>query len=112
MISSTVVAKRIGLCYKDKEWAKEQMGKFLYLLNPDIIEAQTDSKVCLKDGSYIVAFPCTDSARGRKLDKIYMQQGIDADYINAVLRPCILHSPALQMECIDDETGIRYFRGV
>lgn len=112
MTSPTVIAKKIGICYKDKEWGKEQLNRCLFLIDPDLIEDKSDRRVTFKDGSYIVVFPCTDSARGRKLDNIYIQRGVDPEFINTVLRPCILTTPRIQMEHIDDETGTMYFRGV
>lgn len=105
-------AMKIGICYKTKEWGVEQLKKFAFLIDENMIESITETKIYLKDGSYIIAFPGTDSAKGRKFHKIYVQKGIDDDYINTVLRPCIMRTPQLMIECVDDETRETYFRGV
>ena len=105
-------AMRIGICYKTKEWGVEQLKKLASLIDESMIESATETRVCLKDGSYIIAFPGTDSARGRKLHKIYVQKGVDDDYINTVLRPCIMRMPPLMIECVDDETRQTCFRGI
>ena len=60
------------------------------------------------DGSYVRAFPANDSCRGRKLNKIYIQEGIDEEYVNTVLKPCIIHKSILR-ETIIDPTGEVYF---
>ena len=70
-MTNSVTAMRVGVCYKDKAWAVEQIKRMTSLINPDAIERQRDLCVELKDGSYIKGIPCSDSARGYKFNKIY-----------------------------------------
>lgn len=111
-MTNSVTAMRVGVCYKDKAWAVEQIKRMASLINPDAIEQQRDLCVELKDGSYIKGIPCSDSARGYKFNKIYVQRGVNEDFINTVLCPCIITAPRIQMETVDDETGMMYYKGV
>ena len=112
MTNYSVTSMKVGICYKDKEWAIEQIKRMASLLDENIIEEQRDTYIALKDGSYIIAVPGTDFFRGRRFDKIYIQRGVHEDFINTVLRPCIHRAPALQIEITDDETGTTYYRGI
>jgi hypothetical protein len=102
------ISQRIGVCYKDESWAREVFDQLLRQIPPQMVYKHSDRRIELIDGSYIMRFPATDSARGRKLNKIYIQEGIDEEYINTVLKPCIIHKSILR-ETIIDPTGEVYF---
>ena len=102
------ISQRIGICYKDENWAKEVLDQ-IYLQTPkNMIAKRMKNGMDFIDGSYIRAFPATDSCRGRKLNRLYIQEGIDEEYINTVLRPCLCLSNLLQ-ERVIDPTGEVYF---
>ena len=102
------ISQRIGICYKNEEWAKEVLDQ-IYLQTPkNMIAKRMKNGIDFIDGSYVRAFPANDSCRGRKLNKIYIQEGIDEEYVNTYLKPCII-SKSILRETIIDPTGEVYF---
>lgn len=104
------ISQRIGVCYKDENWAKEVLDQ-IYLQTPkNMIYHRLKNRIEFIDGSYVVAFPANDlNTRGRKLNKLYIQEGIDEEYIKTYLRPCLC-LPNLLRERVIDPTGEVYFR--
>lgn len=59
----------------------------------DILEmkiTKDNYQVTLKDGTLYKAVPATESARGLKCQKVYIQRGIDEEIINCVILPKVI----------------------
>lgn len=102
------ISQRIGICYKNEEWAKEVLDQILRQTPENMIAKRMKNGIDFIDGSYIRAFPANDSCRGRKLNRLYVQEGVDEEYINTCLRPCLC-LPSLLRERIIDPTSEVYF---
>ena len=102
------ISQRIGICYKNEEWAKEVLDQIYSQTPKNMIAKRMKNGIDFIDGSYIRAFPANDNARGRKLNKIYVQEGVDEEYVNTVLKHCIIHKSILR-ETIIDPTSEVYF---
>ena len=102
------ISQRIGVCYRDESWARAVFDQILRQIPPQMVYQHNDRRIELIDGSYIIRFPANESCRGRKLNKIYVQEGVDEEFINTVLKPC-LWLPNLLQERIVESTGEVYF---
>lgn len=102
------ISQRIGICYKNEEWAKEVLDQIYSQTPKNMIAKRMKNGIDFIDGSYIRAFPANDNARGQKLNKIYVQEGVDEEYINTCLRYCLC-MPNLLRERVVDSTGETYF---
>ena len=102
------ISQRIGICYKNEEWAKEVLDQILRQTPENMIAKRMKNGIDFIDGSYIRTFPANDSCCGRKLNRLYVQEGVDEEYINTYLRPCLCLKNLLQ-ERVIDPTGETYF---
>ena len=102
------ISQRIGICYKNEEWAKEVLDQIYSQTPENMIAKRMKNGIDFIDGSYVRAFPANESCRGRKLNKIYVQESVDEEYINTHLRPCIMFNDILR-ERVIDSTGEVYF---
>ena len=102
------ISQSIGVCYRDERWAEELLDEILNQAPENIIEKRMKNGINFIDGSYIRTFPCTDTCRGRKFNKLYVQEGIDEEYIDTYLRPCLCIRNLLR-ERVIDSTGKTYF---
>ena len=103
------ISQRIGVCYKDKEWGKEVLDQIYSQTPKNMIAKRMKNGIDFIDGSYVRIFSANDlNTRGRKLNKIFVQKGVDEEFINGHLRNCLC-MPNLLRERIIDSTGEAYF---
>lgn len=102
------IIQRIGICYKDESWAKEVLEQIYCQVPRSMIHHRFKNRIEFIDGSYVVAFSATDfNTRGRKLNKIFVQEGVDKEFINGHLRTCLLKQ--VMQEVVLDPTSEVYF---
>ena len=103
------ISQRIGVCYKDENWAKEVLEQIYSQTPKNMIHSRKKYRIEFIDGSYVVAFSAKDlNTRGRALDRIFVQEGVDEEFVNEHLRPCIKRHAILK-EIIVPSTGEVYF---
>lgn len=78
-----LTARRIGIYYKDREWAEECFDYLIEQIPKEYIGKITKSKsemYCgLYNGDTIRAVRASENARGYKFTDIIMQEGLDDD---------------------------------
>ena len=102
------ISQRIGICYKNEEWAKEVLDQILRQTPKNMIAERMKNGIDFIDGSYIRIFSVDDlNTRGRKLNKIFVQEGVDKEFIDSHLRTCLLKQ--VMQEVVLDPTSETYF---
>lgn len=103
------ISQRIGICYKDEAWAKEVLDQIYSQTPKNMIHYRLKNIIEFIDGSYVAAFSANDwNTRGRAFDRIFVQEGIEEEFINEYLRPCVKRHAILK-EVIIPSTGEVYF---
>lgn len=103
------ISQRIGICYKNESWAKEVLDQILRQTPEKMIHHRLKNRIEFIDGSYIVAFSANDlNTRGRKLNKIFVQEGVDREFIDGHLRACLLKQ-VLQEKTIDPTSEVYFW---
>ena len=111
MINTSAIAVKVGVLYKDEDWGEQTMKDFAYLVPDECIQGRTRDSILFRDGSSIRMVKATEfSVRGHKFDKIFIQQGIDEEYVNAYVRPLLINrNNKIYKEFIDEETRQKCF---
>ena len=103
------ISQRIGICYKNEEWAKEVLEQIYCQVPRSMIHHRFKNRIEFIDGSYVVAFSANDlNTRGRKLNKIFVQEGVDREFIDGHLRACLLKQ-VLQEKTIDPTSEVYFW---
>jgi hypothetical protein len=102
----SIIAQRIGIFYKDLEWVRRIFDEILSMIPEDAIKMVRKSKfnliAGLKDGTTIECIKVRDGIRGKKFDKILMQQGIEAVDYNTIIAPCFLGIYSMPVVIMED----------
>lgn len=102
------ISQRIGICYKDESWAKEVLEQIYCQVPRSMIARRMKNGIDFIDGSYVRIFSADDlNTRGRKLNKIFVQEGVDKEFIDSHLRTCLLKQ--VMREVVLDPTSETYF---
>jgi len=92
---------KIGVFYEDRPWVEDWFREFIKKVGESCISkcAFTRDKlfVILKDGTQIISYRVTDSARGYRFDKAYVQPTIKKDVVSQIIKP-MLFSPKIIIE--------------
>lgn len=85
------LSRRIGIWYKDKEWARRIYSELVNHIPNEAIEKEfrntISSKIVLKDESTITFLPTIVASRGCFFTENYIQEGIIySDYVD-IIRP-------------------------
>lgn len=99
----------VGVFFKDEDWADYIFNLIIKEITNDnhftgkIVKCHSmrDSKIFFDNGSCIRFIKADNSVKGGKFDRVLIQKGIDKEYINIYIRPCIL-------EPIKDEGWLYY----
>lgn len=94
---------RIGIYYKDKEWAEQKCKEIC-----NEIENNSYSGTCIVDrwdliiylgnGSYIKFLPASEHCRGNKFNRIYYQKGIEEDVLFQIIYPTLMNRSPQSLE--------------
>ena len=93
----------IGVFYKSKTWVEKWMDDFLNSIDQSCVLRFVKNGVHpfmidLKDGTRIIACQVNENARGRCIDKAYVEPTIDQNIIDYVIRPLLGHSRNIVVE--------------
>lgn len=107
----SVISVNIGIFYKDKEWGEQTMKDFACLVPNECIQGRMKDRIVFRDGSCIRIIKAESlSVRGYKFDKVFVQQGIDEEFVNAYLRPLLVNrNNRIYKEYVDEETRQKCF---
>ena len=111
MINTSAIAVKIGVFYTDENWGRQTMEDFAFLVPNECIQGRTRDSILFRDGSSIRMVKATEfSVRGHKFDKVFIQQGIDEDFVNTYIRPLLINrNYRVYREYIDEETRQKCF---
>jgi hypothetical protein len=103
------IGQRIGICYRDRKWAEDVLEQILNQTPKVMVARRMNNGIDFIDGSNIRLISATaDNVRGYKLNKIFVQEGVDEEYINTCLKHCIIHKSILR-ETVLTPTSEVYF---
>ena len=110
-VSTDIALVEAGVFYKDEDWGKQIMEEFAFSAPNECIQGRTRDSILFRDGSSIRMVKADSlSVRGYKFDKIFVQQGIDEEFINTYLRPLLVNrNNKIYEEFIDEETKQKCF---
>lgn len=101
-------AQRIGIYYKDFEWAQQVFCDIVNDCTPYIQrKSRNNAIIVLNDETLIRFLPANDSSRGQRFTKAFIQSGVDKKVYCCVIAPKVQNN-----ECymVDDYDDIRMFR--
>lgn len=86
-----IIRQNIGIYYRTVDWKDTIYDLILAEIPEEIIEKRAkggiDSFIYLKDGTSIRFIPCLENIRGVRFDKVFMEDGIDKNFLDCVIRP-------------------------
>lgn len=98
-------SQKIGIFYKDKEWAEDILRKYYDSIPKEIVDKYALNNgrdfIILKNGTFIQCVPANDSSRGYRWDKVIVQNGISDDICDIIIRPKV----TLPRIFIEDDNG-------
>ena len=104
----SAIAVNIGIFCIDEEWGRKTMEDFCFLIPDECIQCRMKDRVYFRDGSSIRVLRMNENVlRGRRFDKVFIQQGISDDIIDKCVRPCLVNR--VYKEFIDEETRQKCF---
>lgn len=96
---------RIIIFAETKQRGIEKLDSIVKGLNPDDIlrysKSINSAFVELKDGTYYKVATASDSSRGNKADKVYVEKYISNDILNCIIKPCLIPSTLPEEERIE-----------
>lgn len=101
-------AQRIGIYYKDFEWAQQMYGDLTKDCTPYILrKSRNNAMIVLNDETLILFLPANDSSRGQRFTKAFIQSGVSKEVYCCVIAPTVQTN-----ECymVDDYDDIRMLR--
>lgn len=85
--------QKIGIYYKDFEWAKQVFDYLIADLSAsDILSLKTLSKECycrLKNGDVIMTITANEPTRGYRFTRAFFQPDIDHKFLMQCIKPCV-----------------------
>ena len=104
-----MLCQRIGIFYKDNKWAAEMFNKIYdYYRSLDMIDRVFSSAMRLKDNSEIIFVRAAENARGHCFSKVILQQGIDKELIDCVIRHTYERMSYTHCMMLDDNDEIKF----
>lgn len=104
-----MLCQRIGIFYKDNKWAAEMFNKIYdYYHSLDMIDRVFRLAIRLKDNSEIIFVRAAENARGYCFSKVILQQGIDKELIDCVIRRTLKHMSCTYCMMLDDNNEIKF----
>ena len=98
---SRILRQKILVVYRDNEWKNKIFNKILALYPIDTITKHRltayNSYIELVDGTTIRFVYANEHIRGIKANKIIVQNGIDEEILNKVVRPALICLPMMGM---------------
>lgn len=110
-----ILSQKIGIFYKNQKWKKEMFDKIAeYYRSLDMIESLTyatwDARIVLKDETTIYFVDANARSKGQRYSKVIIQQGVDQQIIDTVIRPCVLPFAGTQCYVVDiDNDKVKYW---
>ncbi len=101
-----ILSQKIGIFYKTQKWKKEMFNKIAeYYRSIDMIDFLTysiwDARIVLKDKTTIYFVDASTRSKGLRFSKVIIQQGVNQQIIDTVIKPCILHFAGTQCYVVD-----------
>lgn len=101
-----ILSQKIGIFYKTQKWKKEIFDKIAeYYRSIDMIDFLTysiwDARIVLKDGTTIYFVDANTRSKGQRYTKVIIQQGVNQQIIDTVIRPCVLPFAGTQCYVVD-----------
>lgn len=104
-----MLCQRIGIFYRDSKWAAEMFDKiYNYYHSLDMIDRTFYLAIRLKDDSEIIFVRAAENARGYCFSKVILQQGIDKELIDCVIRRTLKHMSCTYCMMLDDNNEIKF----
>ena len=104
-----MLCQRIGVFYRDKKWAAEMFNKIYdYYHSLDMIDRVFHLAIRLKDNSEIIFVKAAENARGHCFSKVILQQEIDKELTDCVIRRTLKHMSCTHCMMLDDNDEIRF----
>ena len=101
-----ILSQRIGIFYKTQKWKKEVFDKIAeYYRSIDMIDFLNYSiwytRIVLKDETTICFVDANTQSKGLRFSKVIIQQGVNQQIIDTVIKPCILPFAGTQCYVVD-----------
>lgn len=104
-----MLCQKIGIFYRDNKWAEKMFNKIYdYYRSLDMIDRVFYLAIRLKDGSEIIFVRAAENARGYCFSKVILQQGIDNELIDCVIRHTLKHMSCTHCMMLNDNDEIRF----
>lgn len=110
-----ILCQKIGVFYKNQKWKKEMFDKIAeYYRSLDMIDflmyGTWDARIVLKDKTTIYFVDANTRSKGQRYSKVIIQQGVDQQIIDTVIRPCVLPFAGTQCYVVDiDNDKVKYW---
>ena len=105
---------RVGIFYKSRRWAEDWLSELLEQYHPIIVEYEYDTyeevidnevwkifslpnHLKLKGDVKIDILPANPNFRGSRYDKVFVENGVDHEFIDSIIMP-MLSTPILIVE--------------
>ena len=104
-----MLCQRIGIFYRDSKWAAEMFDKIYdYYHSLDMIDRVFRLAIRLKDNSEIIFVRAAENARGHHFSKVILQQGIDEELINCVIKHTYKRMSYTHCMMLDNNNEIKF----
>jgi len=110
-----MLCQRIGIFYRDNKWAAEIFNKIYdYYHSLDMIDRiygttwSSPETIRLKDNTTIVFVRAAENARGHCFSKVILQQEIDKELIDCVIKHTLKHMSCRCCIVLNDNDGIEF----
>lgn len=84
---SDILSINIGVWYRTVEWLNQFITILLEGIPPEAIVRRTKNEIVLVGGIVIIFCPAIENMRGRKFNKVFMQENIPMDFFYKVICP-------------------------
>jgi hypothetical protein len=82
-----VVAQTID---RAREYLKYLVGEIQYKYIYKVTDSKYEMIVEMKNGDIYQTIPASQSSRGHRFNKAYVEEGVDQEIIDCIIRPCLI----------------------